>query len=113
MLDLLKAAFTAGTIVAVYRVGIATFFYPATRWEDRAFEGLARLALAFCVALMGGMVFVWPVRSNPDRSRPLLFTLPVQMLAWSAILMAVLFAASVYLSCGENGWAHGKYLNCS
>ena len=113
MLDLLKAVATAATVAAIYRVGIAAFFSPATRWEDRVVDGVARLAIAVCVAIAGGMLFVWPSRKNPDRGRPLVLALPVQMLLWSTILMALLFAASLYLSCGQNGWVHGKYLNCS
>lgn len=113
MLDLLKAAFTAGTILAIYRVGIAAFFEPATRWEDRVFDSLVRLVIAICISLAGGILFIFPVRSNPDRDKPFLTALPVQMLLWSTILMALLFAASLYLACGENGWQHGKYLNCS
>jgi hypothetical protein len=112
MLDLLKAAATAATIAAVYRVGIAAFFAPASRWEDRILAALLRLAVAACVALAGGMLFTWPSRSNPDRDKPLLSALPIQMLLWSSLLMAVLFAASFYLTCGDNGWQH-NYRNCS
>jgi len=113
VLDLLKAAFTAGTIVAIYRVGVAAFFTPASRWEDRVLEGLIRLALAVCIALAGGVLFVWPSRRNPDRGKPFLTALPVQMLLWATVLMTILFAASLYLTCAQNGWAHPNYLNCS
>jgi hypothetical protein len=113
VLDLLKAAFTAGTIVAIYRVGVAAFFMPATRWEDRVLESLVRLILAICIALAGGVLFIFPIRSNPDRDKPFVTALPVQMLLWATILMTLLFAASLYLSCGQNGWPHNKYLNCS
>ena len=98
LLDLTKALSFFACIAVTYHAAIHTFFVPGARWQERLALALLKLALAACVCFLSGMVFTWPVRTNPDRALALTATLPVRFFFWSAAAIAVLFFSSWYFS---------------
>ncbi len=100
LLELGKAVSFLATIVSLYPVGIAVFFEPASRWQERLLLALPKLATAFFVALASALLFTWPVRSNPDAGQALTSTLPARVFLWVVAGMAALFVVSWYLMCG-------------
>jgi hypothetical protein len=100
VLELTKAFSFFATMLALYPVVISAFFVPATRWQERLFLALAKLAIAGCIALASGLIFSWPSPTNPDAGQALTSTLPVRLFLYASIGLAILFAASWYLVCG-------------
>lgn len=98
MLELGKAGCFFLCIVSLYEAAIHAFFVPGARWEERMLFAAIRLAFAAYICVMSGLIFTLPLRGNPDRGRPLVTTLPVQLFFWSAACIAVLFFSSWYLA---------------
>jgi len=99
-LELGKAVAFLLSILSLYWVAISAFFVPGSRWEERLYFALARVLIAACVCFASGLLFTWPVKTNPDRDVPLLATLPVRLFFWGMACLALLFAAIWYLRCG-------------
>lgn len=97
VLDLSKAAFFFLCILSLYRAAIHAFFIPGTRWQERMIVALVYLTFAASVCVFSGLLFSWPVESNPDRGQRLLATLPVRLFLWSSLAIAALFISSWYL----------------
>ena len=97
-LDLAKALSFFLCILALYHASIHAFFVPGARWEERMLLALVRLVFAACVCLLSGLLFTWPVRSNPDRFQKLTATLPVRLFLWSSLCLVALFLSSWYLA---------------
>ena len=100
MLELSKAATFFASLLALYWTALSAFFIPGLHWQDRLYLALARLALAAALCLFSGLVFRLPTRTNPDADQPLTATLPMQLFFWTAPILALLFLASWYLTCG-------------
>ena len=100
MLELTKAATFFASILSLYWAALGAFFIPGLHWQERLFLALARLCLAAAVCLLSGLLFRLPVRTNPDAHLPLTATLPMQLFFWTAPILALLFLASWYLTCG-------------
>ena len=100
MLELAKAATFFASLLALYWTALSAFFIPGLHWQDRLYLALARLALAAALCLLSGLVFRLPTRTNPDADQPLTATLPMQLFFWTAPILALLFLASWYLTCG-------------
>jgi hypothetical protein len=99
MLELSKAFSFLASILSLYWVAVNAFFVPDTRWEDRLFLALSRLALAAAICLLSGLIFRWPSRINPDANQPITSTLPMRLFFWGATCITLLFAACWYLLC--------------
>jgi hypothetical protein len=99
-LELAKAISFLLTVLSLLSVLLTGFFEPNATWQDRMVHGLVRLAIAACVSLGSGLLFTWPVKSNPDAGEAIVSTLPVKVFLWAALGMAALFAAAWYLRCG-------------
>ena len=99
-LELGKAVAFLLSILSLYWVAISAFFVPGSRWEERLYFAAARVLIAACVCFASGLLFTWPVKSNPDRDVPLMSTLPVKLFLWGMTGLVVLFAATWYLRCG-------------
>jgi hypothetical protein len=97
-LDLSKALCFFLCILSLYHASIHAFFVPGTRWEERLLLALVRLALAACICFFSGLVFTWPIRTNPDRGQHLIATLPVRLFLWSTACMVALFLSSWFLA---------------
>ena len=97
MLELAKAGCFFLCIACIYEAAIHAFFVPGSRWEERLLLAGFRLALAAYVCFMSGLVFTIPVRTNPDRGKPLSATLPVRLFWWSSAGIAGLFFLAWYL----------------
>ena len=100
MLELAKAATFFASLLALYWTALSAFFIPGLHWQDRLLLALARLAVAAAICLLSALVFRLPLRSNPDAHQPLTATLPMQLFFWTAPILAFLFLASWYLTCG-------------
>jgi hypothetical protein len=99
MLEFGKAFTFLASILSLYWVAINALFIPGSRWEDRLFLALSKLALAAAICLFSGLVFRWPSRLNPDANQPITATLPMRLFFWSTAGIALLFAGSWYLLC--------------
>lgn len=84
-------------ILSLYRAAIGAFFVPGALWEERLYIALVKLALAACMCGLSGLLFTWPVRTNPGRGQPFTATLPMRMFFWSSACIAILFFSSWYL----------------
>jgi hypothetical protein len=100
MLELGKALSFFCSLLALFWTAVGAFTWPGTHWEDRAWLGLFRLLFAAAVCLSSGVLFRWPVRTNPDAGQPLASTLPMRLFFWGASGIVLLFLASWYLICG-------------
>ena len=100
MLELAKAAAFFASLLALYWTAISAFFIPGLHWQDRLFLALARLSLTAAICLLSGLIFRLPTGSNPDAHLPLTSTLPLRLFFWAAPILALLFLASWYLTCG-------------
>ena len=98
VLELGKAACFFFCIASLYEAAIHAFFVPGARWEQRMLMAGVRLAWAGYVCALSGLVFKIPIRSNPDREKRLMATLPVRVFFWSSGAIVVLFMTSWYLS---------------
>lgn len=97
LLDLSKAAFFLVSMLSLFHAAVVAFFLTGVSWHERLITTLIYLAFAATVCLFTGLLFAWPSQSNPDRGQPLVSTLPVRLLLWSSVLIAVLFFSSWYL----------------
>lgn len=100
MLELTKALSFTASVISLYWVGINALFVPGSRWQDRLFLAMARLALAAAICLLSGLIFRWPTPTNPDANQPLTSTLPIQLFFWATAAIAFFFITSWYLVCG-------------
>ncbi|MEO6922319.1 MAG: hypothetical protein ABI142_00700 [Bryocella sp.] len=100
MLEIAKAVSLMLTIVSLYPVLLTAFFEPNTDWHERMIAAGMRLAIAACAAAVGGLIFTWPAKSNPDARVGFFKTLPVQLFLWAVGVIGVLFFAEWYLRCG-------------
>lgn len=97
LLDLSKAAFFLLCILSLFHAAVVAFFLPGESWRERLIVTLVYLAFSATVCLFSGLLFSWPVQSNPDRGQPLASTLPMRLFLWSSVLIGVLFFSSWYL----------------
>ncbi len=97
LLDLGKAFSFLACIVVLYRAAIDAFFVPGTQWEDRLLLALMKISLAACVCLLSGLIFTWPVATNPGRTEAFAATLPVRLFFWALLGITLLFLCSWYL----------------
>jgi cation transport ATPase len=96
LLELARPVTLIASILSLLAVFHAAFLNPGSRIEDRIYDALLLLFIAAAVSAIGGIVF----RQNSylQRPRPLLLdTLPMQLFAWAAAIMLVLFLLSWYL----------------
>lgn len=100
LLELGKAGSFALCLLSLYGVLMSAFFEPNTTWEHRLWAGAIRMGIAAGVSLVSGMLFAFPVKTNPDGGMPLWETLPVRVFLGAAVGMAVLFGLTWYLRCG-------------
>ena len=100
MLELAKTATFFACLLSLYWTALSAFFDPGLRWQDRMILTVARLSLAAALCLISALVFRLPTRTNPDAHKPLTSTLPLQLFFWAAPILALLFLASWYLTCG-------------
>ncbi|RXH58515.1 hypothetical protein [Granulicella sibirica] len=100
LLELGKAGSFVVCILSLYSVLMSGFFEPNTTWEQRLMLGLSRLFVAGCVSFASGLVFSYPVKTNPDAGVSVWRALPVQMFLWAGGLMGTLFLIAWYLRCG-------------
>lgn len=91
-MDLLRVGSFLVCIVALMHAATHAFFVPGLPWTHRLLLVAARLGLAACACLLSALLFAQAGRE------PLRRTLPVQLLAWSAAVIVVLFAASWYFA---------------
>jgi hypothetical protein len=100
VLDIVKALTFFASLASLYWAGLAAFFQPGRRWEERLAVAAGKLVITGCVCCVSGVLFRWPAKTNPDAGVTLLATLPMRMFLWGSVGIAVLFAASWYLVCG-------------
>jgi len=100
MLEIAKAISFLLTVLSLFPVLLAAFFEPNTDWQQRMMAAALRLLIACCIAVISGLVFTWPAKSNPDAQMTLLQTLPMKLFLWAAGFVAILFFAEWYLRCG-------------
>ncbi len=94
LLELLKPLSFFLSILSLYPVMLSAFFVPGTRWEERLWLALLRVALAACICFLSGLLYAWHPRSSPIAAEPLLSTLPVRLFFWAMAGMTLLFALS-------------------
>lgn len=97
LLDLSKAAFFLFSMLSLFHAAVVAFFLTGVSWGERLITTLIYLAFAATICLFTGLLFAWPSQSNPDRGQPLIATLPMRLLLWSAVLIGVVFFSSWYL----------------
>jgi hypothetical protein len=100
MLDLAKATTFFASLLSLYWTALSAFFLPGLHWQDRLLLALARLSLTAALCLFSALIFGLPTRTHPDAHLPLTSTLPLQLFFWAAPILALLFLASWYLTCG-------------
>jgi len=100
MLELAKAATFFASLLALYWTALSAFFLPGLDWQDRLLLALARLSLSAAVCLFSALIFRLPTRTNPDAHLPLTSALPLQLFFWAAPILALLFLAAWYVTCG-------------
>lgn len=98
LLELCKAASFFVSILALYQASIYAFFVPGAGWRERLLLAFLRLAFAAWVCLVSGLVFTFPLRTNPERGRKLSSTLPVRLFMWGGACIVALFFCSWYLT---------------
>ncbi|MGA7157210.1 MAG: hypothetical protein WBY53_10200 [Acidobacteriaceae bacterium] len=112
MLELAKALTFFASLLSLYWTALTAFFIPGTRWEDRLYLAVAKLAITAFICCFSGLIFRWPSRTNPDANQPLAATLPVRLFLWGAAAITLLFLTSWYLSCGAPTFGN-HYPACS
>ena len=100
MLEVAKAISFLLTILSLYPVLLAAFFEPNTDWQQRMTSAALRLLIAACVAIISGLIFTWPAKSNPDAKTMLIQTLPLKVFLSAAGFITLLFFAGWYTRCG-------------
>lgn len=98
LLDLSKAVFFFLCILSLFHAATRVFFVTGVGWRERLIITLVYLAFSATVCLFSGLLFAWPVASNPDRGQRLVRTLPVQLFFWGSALVVAAFLTSWYLS---------------
>jgi hypothetical protein len=93
ILELSRAVSLGLSILSLCALLDRTFFIPATRWEERLLGSGVYIGLAACVCLVSGLLF----RHSTNPEVPLLRTLPVRLLLWTLLGLAVLFPICWYL----------------
>jgi hypothetical protein len=88
-MDLLRVCSFFVCLVALMHAATHVFFVSGLPWPHRLLLVAARLGLAACACLFSAQLFAQP-------SEKLRRTLPMQLFAWSAGIILVLFAASWY-----------------
>lgn len=86
------------SMLCLYQAAIHAFFVPGAHWHDRLLYALVRLAFAACIALLSGLLFLCPTRTNPDRDMSLMRTPPVRLYLWGTAAIAGLFSLGWLLS---------------
>jgi hypothetical protein len=97
LLELSRAIAFILSILSLYPVMLSAFFVPGTRWEDRLFLSMYRVAVAACVCFASGLLFAYRPRASVKAVATILTTLPVRLFLWAMGAMAVLFTVSWYL----------------
>ena len=92
LLELLRPLSFFLAMLSLYPVLLCAFFVPGTRWEERLWMALMRVAFAGCLCFASGILF-----QQEERSGKLLSTLPVRLFFCGAGGMAVLFCLSWWL----------------
>ena len=100
MLEIAKAATFFASLLALYWTALSAFFLPGLDWQDRLLLALARLSLSAAVCLFSALIFRLPTRTNPDAPRPHPTALPLQLFFWASPILALLFLAAWYVTCG-------------
>jgi hypothetical protein len=85
------------SILSLYPVMMNAFFVPGTRWEERLWMALLRVAFAACICFSSGLLYSWPSHTTPASAEPLMATLPVRLFFWAVGAMTLLFALSWWL----------------
>jgi len=102
LLELAKAFSFIASLLSLYPAMFSAFFVPGTRWEERLVLSLDTIALSACVCFASGLLYLWPLKSEPApdlKSEPaLLSTPPVQLFFCALAVMAILFVLSWYLA---------------
>jgi hypothetical protein len=101
MLELAKAVSFLVCILSLYWAAISAFFVPGAQWEERLWLACFKLLAAAAICFYSGMVFSWPVKTNPTAFQRITSTLPVRLFFWSLGGIAVLFVLSWYLADAE------------
>jgi hypothetical protein len=97
MLELGKAISFFLSLLSLYPVVVSAFFAQGHRWEERLTMALLKLAISACICFASGLLFVLPVRSNPDARQPIWATLPMKAFFFGTLGIAVLFVLTWYL----------------
>jgi hypothetical protein len=97
LLDLGKAVSLALSILSLYPVMLSAFFVPGTRWDDRLYLSLLKIASAACVCFASGLLFLMRPRPTLRTFCAVFSTLPVRIFFWAMGAMTVLFIVSWYL----------------
>ena len=97
ILELSKAVSFFLCILSLCGAAMHAFFVPGASWEERFAIAGVRLALAAYVCVMSGLVFTLPVRSNPERGKPLASSLPVRLFLWCSAGIVGLLLMSWFL----------------
>jgi hypothetical protein len=101
LLELLRPlSFFAG-MLSLYPVMLSAFFVPGTRWEERFYAALLRVAVSACICFASGLLYTHPAGhetpSSHEAAHGLLTTLPVRLFFSAIGGMALLFALSWWL----------------
>ena len=91
LLELLRPVSFFLSMLSLYPVLLSAFVVPGTRWEERLWMALLRVAVAGCLCFASGILF-----RQEDGGR-LLATLPVRLFFCGAGGMSVLFCLSWWL----------------
>jgi len=101
LLELGKAFSFFASILSLYPAMFSAFFVPGTRWDERLFLSLDKIALSACICFASGLVFSWPSKARagaqPQPEPSLLSTPPVQLFFCALAIMVILFVLSWYL----------------
>ena len=92
LLELLRPGSFLLSMLSLYPVLVSAFFVQGTRWEERVWMALLRLAVAGCLCFASGLLY----RREAQGER-LLATLPVRLFFCGVGGMAVLFCLSWWL----------------
>ena len=91
LLELLRPVSFFLSMLSLYPVLVSAFFVPGTRWEERLWMALLRLAVAGCLCFASGLLY------RQEEGGKLLATLPVRLFFCGAGGMMVLFCLSWWL----------------
>jgi hypothetical protein len=98
LLELGKAISFLISLLSLYPAIWSAFFVPGTRWEERVFLGLDKIALSACICFASGLLFSWPAEAQTTEEQSLLSTPPVRLFFCALAGIIVLFLLSWYLS---------------